>query len=266
MCRTPEGGGFPIEFRYSAKYEPRLAGEGIDIMQEAIDYCTEHDRPAHLYAGQAVQDCAEHGVPVWRECASGTSAKWGRDYFSDQNLASPDKGADSARVLAHEIIHQWWGLGVSLADMEDANWTDEGMTTYATYRLMAELKGVGVCPRKLCRKVGAHHVAERAVVLYAASGTSGRSLPEAYAAEVKAAADSVNWYDGTALTIDRAEQKIGRERLDAALARLEYAGGRRAAAVYHAGRFSERLRLGGRRDRTTRARCSGARAAPAPAE
>ena len=109
-------------------------------MQEAIDYCTEHYGPRTFTQDKPFK-IVQSTVFQFGGSASGNISQMGESYFSDQNLASPDKGADSAEVLAHEIIHQWWGLGVSLADMEDANWTDEGMTTYSTYRLMAELKG-----------------------------------------------------------------------------------------------------------------------------
>ena len=127
-------------------------------------------------------------------------------------------------MLAHEIIHQWWGLGVSLADMEDANWTDEGMTTYSTYRLMAELKGEEYARANYVEK-WERTTSQNAQSFYMRHPEYLAILPEAYAAEVKAAADSVNWYDGTALMSYRAEQKIGRERLDAALARLYTQGG-----------------------------------------
>ena len=223
MCRTLEGGGFPIEFWYSAKYEPRLAGEGIDIMQEAIDYCTEHYGPRTFTQDKPFK-IVQSTVFQFGGSASGNISQMGESYFSDQNLASPDKGADSAEVLAHEIIHQWWGLGVSLADMEDANWTDEGMTTYSTYRLMAELKGEEYARANYVEK-WERTTSQNAQSFYMRHPEYLAILPEAYAAEVKAAADSVNWYAGTALMIYRAEQKIGRERLDAVLARLYTQGG-----------------------------------------
>ena len=43
--------------------------------------------------------------------------------------------------MAHEIIHQWWGLGAMFDDDYEGEWSSEGLTVYTTYRLMKEKYG-----------------------------------------------------------------------------------------------------------------------------
>ena len=33
----------------------------------------------------------------------------GELFFSEDNLKAPSKGASAEEVIAHEIVHQWWG-------------------------------------------------------------------------------------------------------------------------------------------------------------
>ncbi len=89
----------------------------IDALEAAIRYCTEHygmrafpeDRPfkiiqttEFLFGGFAKQN-----ISVISEAS-----------FTANNLSNPER-ASGAEVLAHEIIHQWWGLGAQLMDPED---------------------------------------------------------------------------------------------------------------------------------------------------
>jgi len=43
-------------------------------------------------------------------------------------------------VLAHEIAHQWWGVGVG-ADLDEENWLSEGLAHYAAMRWFEERYG-----------------------------------------------------------------------------------------------------------------------------
>ena len=63
--------------------------------------------------------------------------------FTANNLSNPERG-QWRRSARPWIIHQWWGLGAQLMDPEDPYWTDEGITTYTTYRLMKK-EGPGLC-------------------------------------------------------------------------------------------------------------------------
>lgn len=50
-------------------------------------------------------------------------------------------------------------------------------------------------------------------------------LPDRYQADVRAAADGANWYDGNALMIYRAAQIIGEDKMDKVWAQLFLEGG-----------------------------------------
>ena len=44
--------------------------------------------------------------------------------------------------MAHEIVHQWWGLGNMFASESYTDvWSAEGLTVYTTYRMMKEQYG-----------------------------------------------------------------------------------------------------------------------------
>lgn len=44
-------------------------------------------------------------------------------------------------MIAHEIIHQWWGIERFLLDTDNADWSSEALTCYTTYRMMKEARG-----------------------------------------------------------------------------------------------------------------------------
>lgn len=107
------GGGMAIEFYYSQKHQQQMTELGaIDaleaahpLLHRALRYAgLPEDRPfkiiqttEFLFGGFAKQN-----ISVISEAS-----------FTANNLSNPEKGASGAEVLAHEIIHQWWGLGAS---------------------------------------------------------------------------------------------------------------------------------------------------------
>lgn len=112
----------------------------VDLMEQAVSYCAAHYDPRSFSLDKPfkIVQLTAFGFGGF---ASRNIRGMGESYFSDENLSNPDKGAGSAGLMAHEIIHQWWGLGAALYDSEDEDWNDEGITVYTTYRLWSEIMG-----------------------------------------------------------------------------------------------------------------------------
>lgn len=227
-----EGGGMPIEFYFSAKHREQLEGlDALASMEAAVAYCTEHYGPRTFEQGKPfkILQLTEFEFGGF---ASGNLSGTLEESFTVKNLEDREKGASGAEVLAHEIIHQWWGLGVMVEDPEDAYWTSEGLTTYSTYRLMEARYGEDYAK--------AHYLDAWESALsnseknfYVRHPEYLDRLPEEFAANIEASIQSVNQYDGTALMIKRAEALTGgQEALDAILSRLYQEGGTEMGPQY----------------------------------
>lgn len=206
------GSGMPIQFYYSKKYQSRLENGALELMEQAIAYCTSHygprsfteDKPFKIVQLTAFQ---------FGGFANRSISGMGETYFSDENLNNPDKGPASAEVLAHEIIHQWWGLGATLYDPEDEDWNDEGITVYTTYRLMSEIMGEDYARENYTNKWKAV-MKDQHASFYQRHPEYLDRLPKRYSNEILASRSSSNWYDGNALMIYRAAEKTGPQKID----------------------------------------------------
>lgn len=219
-----EGGGMPIQFYYSRKYQERLDGmDAIAVMEQVIAYCTEHYGP-RSYTEDEPFKIIQMTVFEFGGFASSNLSGMGEVYFSDLNLSDPEKGSGSTEVLAHEIVHQWWGLGASLMDPGDVYWSDEGITTYTTYRIMCELMGEEYAYENYVEK-WKQAVDDNGKNFYLRHPEYLEKLPERFANDIQAACRSANWYSGNALMIYRAAERLGREQVDAVWSRLYLEGG-----------------------------------------
>lgn len=220
-----EGGGIPIEFWFSQKHWEELSSLGaFQTMEEAVKFCTER------YGPRAFTDGKPFRILQGTEYLFGGFARdnisvISEESFTARNLSDTDKGAGGAEVTAHEIIHQWWGLGVMMMDPEDLFWSSEGLTTYTTYRLMKELRG---------EDYAVHHyldpwradVAENRNNFYVRHPEYLDILPEELVSNLKVETQGVNEYSGYALMFYRAAELLGGEdKLDAVLAALYQSGG-----------------------------------------
>ena len=105
-----------------------------------FDYCTEHYGPLSFY-GDGTMKLIEICNVGGGYAAAGASVM-GEESFNEQGLKDPLKGAGGSEVLAHEIVHQWWGLGNMFAPESYTDvWSAEGLTVYTTYRMMKEQYG-----------------------------------------------------------------------------------------------------------------------------
>ena len=217
-----DAGGLDIEFYYSRKHEQAMQGmKAEEVMKEVIDYCTEKFGPLPYSTGLPLKLIQSTAYMMGGQAYRNFSVM-GETYFSDENLNDPQKGADSMQVLAHEIIHQWWGLSAML--MDEIPWTSEGITVYTNYWLMKE-------------KFGDQYVEENYVDQWKKSlDLLNRSfyrrhpeyleiLPEKYRYTVKAQEDSTLMYDVMPLQFLKAEEILGTKRLEEVLTQLYRDGG-----------------------------------------
>ena len=217
-------GASPIRFYYGRQHETQLKqGGAIDTMEAAVRYCTEHYGPRSFVEARPfriVQDTAF----AFGGGAHSDFSTMGEGYFTDRNLDDPDKGASSAEVLAHEIIHQWWGLKAQLMDPADPYWSDEGITTYATYRLAKELYGEEYAQKNY---IDAWHasVEDMDLNFYHRNPAYLGLLPEKYLASLNSGEWGTRTYPMGALQFYRAERILGEEQLDAVLSQLYLNGG-----------------------------------------
>lgn len=227
-----EGGGVPIEFYFSEKHREQLeALDAVSAMEEAVAYCTAHYGPRTFDTGKPfkILQLTEFEFGGF---ASGNISATLEESFTTRSLQDREKGASGAEVLAHEIIHQWWGLGVMLQDPEDPFWTSEGMTTYSTYRLMEARYGEEYARVHYLEPWEAA-VEDSANNFYVRNPEYLDRLPDLYRGNIEAAIQSVNWYSGTALMIKRAEALVGgQEAMDAILSKLYREGGTELGPAY----------------------------------
>lgn len=130
-----------VRFYYSNTQKDLMEEYQVDeLLKQIFLYCNSHY--GHLnFEG-------ENGLSLIEILSTGGgyagrgSSVMGEDSFYRQNFEDTLKGNSGDEVLAHEIIHQWWGLGnmFPIEDFEDL-WSSEGLTVYTTYRLMKELYG-----------------------------------------------------------------------------------------------------------------------------
>ena len=149
----------------------------------------------------------------------------GETYFSDANLSDKQKGASSAEVLAHEIVHQWWGLSAQCMDMENADWTDEGITVYTTYRMMKEKYGEEYAQKNYV-DVWKQAIENQNRSFYNRHPEYLDVLPEKYSVNLRSGNWGTDMYSTMPYKIYKAAQLIGgEEKMDAVLAELYQNGG-----------------------------------------
>lgn len=136
-----EAGGIPIQFIYSAKHKEIM--DEINIRQtikNVFEYCNEHIGSLSFY-GEKGMKLIELSAYMGGGYALNGASAMDENCFSEEGLKDNSKGASGSEVMAHEIIHQWWGLGNMIQEGEDLEWSSEGLTVYTTYRMMKEMFG-----------------------------------------------------------------------------------------------------------------------------
>ncbi|MFR8230256.1 MAG: hypothetical protein ACLVAH_09975 [Anaeromassilibacillus sp.] len=215
-----DAAGIDVEFFYSAKHKQVMEECNVDsVVKQVFDYCTEHYGPLSFY-GDSSMKLIEIGMVGGGYAANGASAM-GEDSFNEQGLKDPLKGAGGSEVLAHEIVHQWWGLG-NMFDSQDASdpWSAEGLTVYTTYRMMKEQYGDAYAKKNYV-DVWQEQVDDYYQNFYVRHPEYLEQLPEQYRADIANSLSQVRQYCEMPLKILKAEQLVGgEEAMDAILAKL----------------------------------------------
>ncbi len=141
-CREIDANNIHAKFYYNESYSELLENNDIDeVLTDVFSYCTEHYGPLR-YLENGNLRLIQTSVFLFGGTASNGSSKMSETTFSPDSLSESWKGASDKEILAHEIIHQWWGLNTSCEESEAyPEWSSEGLTVYATYRLYKEKYG-----------------------------------------------------------------------------------------------------------------------------
>lgn len=220
-CKIISADEMSVEFYYHKNFADILEKRGIeDVLTDVFDYCTKHFGPLHFLNNNKlilVQTAAVN---------SGGGADTGLSYmsettFSIHSLTDPNKGASGKEILAHEIIHQWWGLNRMIMPSEDhPEWSPEGLTVYTTYRLYKEKYG-DEYGQKYYVDRWKEEVEKMNRNFYRRHPEYLDIMPKEYAARIRANDLEVAMYSLMPLKIYKAAQLVGgEEAMDLILARL----------------------------------------------
>lgn len=219
------GGGTPIYFYYSQKHQKQMAELNVSRMLEnTVSYCTRHYGPLP-YTEDKPLCIIQSSAYMQGGGAKDNISVMGEGSFSKEGLVDPQKGASGAEAMAHEIVHQWWGISRMCMDMKNQNWTAEGVTVYTTYRLMKELYGRDYAQKNYVDVWNAALKNEKDN-FYSRHPEYLKILPEKYVNEMQSQFAGTNTYCGMASRIYKAAQLVGgEEKMDSILAGLYKNGG-----------------------------------------
>lgn len=209
VSRFIEASGINIEFIYSAKHQRIMDECNVDqVLADVFEYCTKHYGPLSFYQDgtlKLIETGAGGGY------AGNGSSTMGEDSFNEEGLRDKKKGARGSEVLAHEIIHQWWGMG-NMFDLTDSSspWTPEGLTVYSTYRMMKEQHGGDYARQYYVDKWQAE-VDDYYQNFYVRNPEFLEALPEHYQIVIRNSIEEMRKYSEMPLKILKAEQLVGGE-------------------------------------------------------
>ncbi len=212
-----------VDFFYSRKHEAVM--ERVNIHQtlgDVLQYCAQNVGPLH-FAENSRLKLVQITAFMFGGYASNGMSVMGETSFAEEGLNDPLKGASGNEVMAHEIIHQWWGLGRMFTEWSpdvDIEWSSEGFTVYTTYRLMKELYGDAYA-KKYYVDVWREQVDALQRDFYHRHSEYLDRLPEQYAAMIRSANETTRRYCEMPLKILKAAELVGgEERMDGIMADL----------------------------------------------
>jgi hypothetical protein len=142
VARTVNSDSMSAEFYYHRNFQKLLEENGIDeVLADVFNFCTGRFGPLQYLQDNHLKLIQTTAFNFGGGATPGVS-NMSETSFSIYSLTDPRKGAAGKEILAHEIIHQWWGLNRMIWDNPDyPAWTAEGLTVYSTYRLYKEKYG-----------------------------------------------------------------------------------------------------------------------------
>lgn len=220
ISQSIQAAGIDIEFYYSKKHQRVMEENDVAaVIRQVFDYCTERYGPLPAAYGAK-------GLELIEQAAGGGFAGegasiMGEESFNEQGLKDPLKGAGGSQVLAHEIVHQWWGLAKAFSIEPDAGeWSSEGLTVYTTYRMMKEQYGADYVQKNYIdvwqAKMDAYYKN-----FYVRNPAYMEKLPEQYKMSIQGSLDDTRRYCEMPLKILKAEELVGgEEKMDEILQKL----------------------------------------------
>lgn len=214
-----EGLPFPASFSFGRALEASLSDIGIEsLLHDTLSFCTSLLGPLP-YDAESPLNIVMTSAHMQGGGAKQNMSYMGETCFTAANLADGAKGATDAEVIAHELIHQWWGIGRYVMDEENPAFTSEALTCYTTYRLMRELRGESYA-REHYVDVWRREVDALDESFYMQNPQYVDALPDQAQATLSAMIFDTNLYARAPLSVYCAEQLIGQKALDAALRAL----------------------------------------------
>lgn len=219
------GTQFPVYFCYSKTHQKEFEQLDIEtLLRDTISYCTQQYGPLP-YTEEYPLNIVMANAHMQGGGAKDNLSFMGETFFTAHNLNDPLKGGGAAEVIAHEIIHQWWGNQRFLLDMENADWSSEALTCYTTYRLMKQLRG-GAYAEQFYTYVWQEKYNNMMDNFYLRNPEYLAMLPEHHQATLSALIFDANTYAKAPLQVLKAEQLVGgEEKMDQILQNLFQNGG-----------------------------------------
>lgn len=210
-----------INFRFVYGDVYRSAVEEYNVRQsicDVYDYCTEHYGKSP-HTGRGLFTLFQLSSMKMGGYATQGSSTWFEDVISPNTLSDPNRGATATEVFIHEMIHQWWG-GVGVWCENDDIWSAEGLTVYATYRLVKEKYGE-LYAKQYYVDDWTRAVAEQDRNFYNRYPEYLEKLPEHYREQLSASNQQTNHYKRMPLMILKAEELVGgEEKMDEILSTI----------------------------------------------
>jgi hypothetical protein len=209
------------EFYYHKNFQKLLEENGIDeVLTDVFNFCTGRFGPLKYLEDGHLKLVQTSAFNLGGGATPGVS-DMGETTFSIYSLTDPWKGAAGKEILAHEIIHQWWGLNRMMWENADyPAWTSEGLTVYSTYRLYKEKYGEEYGRINYVDKWQLA-VEEMNRNFYRRHPEYLDIMPENFAANIRISEDQVLRYSLMPLEIYKAAELVGGEKaMDEILAAL----------------------------------------------
>jgi len=219
--RTVNTASMSAEFYYHRNFHRLLEENGIDeVLTDVFNFCTDHFGPLNYLQNNHLKLIQTTAFNFGGGATPGVS-NMSETTFSIYSLTDPWKGAAGKEILAHEIIHQWWGLNRMIMDDDDnLEWTSEGLTVYSTYRLYKEKYGEAYGQKNYVDK-WKQAVEEMNRNFYRRHPEYLDIMPENFAATIRVNEQQVLRYSLMPLEIYRAAELAGGEKaMDEILAAL----------------------------------------------
>lgn len=217
---TFSAAGNEIHFVYGKAYEKPVKQYDIQSAVQAVfEYCTKH-YGALAFAQDNIITLHQVSGMLMGGQAGGGYVEWYENVLSPMTLGDTDKGASASEVFIHEMIHQWWGGYGLQCDMSDELWSEEGLTVYATYRLVKEAYGE-MYAKQYYVDEWKKAVKNQERNFYNRFPQYLDRLPETYRTELVMENNGINQYMRMPLMILKAQQLVGgEEQMDQILKKM----------------------------------------------